>query len=192
MAPLLTIQAQKLLVRFGITCLEVFPAHTEKQCLFACRRAGFPVLLRAVISPGQHGSAGSAFTVVVRDEKTAIPLYRKLLAEVRGAKVRLREVQAQRYLDGAAACVCGVGQDAQFGPYLFFRSPAPAIRFPPITREEAHTMVQEARLAGGGPAAVILSLSALAMKYPKAEILLEPLLVRPGGEVVVGGCVVRL
>jgi acetate---CoA ligase (ADP-forming) len=170
-------------------------------------RMGYPLVAKLVSRDVLHKTEIGGVIAGLRDAAAVKDAARRLQARAAAAQVHLDGILLQRHVEAEVEALVGVTADPTFGPIVVCGLGGTLVevlhdvsfRVPPVTRHDAHEMLQSLRanvlLDGfrGRPAAdrealieVIMRVAALADAVPEIlELEINPLMVRSPGEGVV-------
>jgi acetate---CoA ligase (ADP-forming) len=202
--------SKNLLKSIGIETPKEVLATNPEQALEACRRLGFPVVLKVDSHQISHKTDIGGVALGIKNEQELISSWQEILDNVErnASQTKVNGILVQEMITGGTEVIVGISHDSQFGPTILFGLGGIfveslqdfSLRVLPITLQDAQEMVDET-LAGkvlrgirGGeqkdiPALidVIIRVAKLTMECQGRieEIDINPLLVRPIGK----GCV---
>jgi acyl-CoA synthetase (NDP forming) len=203
------VESKDILEEAGIPTARARLATTADEAVAAARETGFPVALKIVSPDITHKSdiGGVKLNLTTPDEVKAA--FDEIIAAAKKAQpdARIDGVSVQKMARPGIEVIMGMSQDAQFGPVLMFGLGGIFVevlkdvtfRLVPITRRDAHQMVQEIKgrpllegYRGQEPADVdaleklLLRLSDFIEKHPEiAELDLNPIFAYKDGAVAV-------
>jgi acetate---CoA ligase (ADP-forming) len=202
--------AFRLFEEFGIPVAPTMLTRSPDEAAAAADRIGFPVALKIESSEITHKSDVGGVMLKLANAAQVRHAYGQILADVgrRAAGVKVDGIVVQRMAGEGVEMILGVKRDALFGPVILCGFGGIlveilkdfAIGIPPLSREQAHDMLNRLRgfsiLAGarGKPAAdidalcdAIVNLSRLtsSLEGQLAGLDINPLIVLPKGHGVV-------
>lgn len=199
-------EAQAILDAYGIRTPLSRVLETPEAAAAYAREIGYPVVAKIASPDILHKSdVGGIMVGLENDEQVreAFPIL------VKRAKEHMPEatiwgIQIQEMVTNAREVIIGMNRDPQFGPLIMFGLGGIYVevlrdvtfRVAPMTRQQAHAMVQEIRsyklltgVRGQAPSDLdaiidaILRISQLVTDFPEiAELDINPLLVRDAGQ----------
>jgi acyl-CoA synthetase (NDP forming) len=149
-------EAKEILRSYGIPIVEEFSSQSVDGALEAARKIGYPVVLKGQSAAIPHKTEGGLVKVNIRNQEELQSSFAQILENAqsyrRGAHVEGILVQQMIPFD-AAEVIVGVSQDAAFGPTVVFGLGGifvellkdTVIRIPPISHDEARTMISEVK-----------------------------------------------
>ncbi len=203
--------SKALLDSFGIPVIREITAPTKTGAVAAARKIGFPVALKANGATLLHKTERGLVHLNLPDATAVETACDALQTDAGNA---LENYLIQPHLTGQREFVAGMFRDPQFGPVIMFGLGGTltealadvTFRLAPLTRKDAENMLAEIRaqklldaFRGEPPVRrtalvdILRQLAHIAETQPDvAEIDINPLIVRPTGEVVaVDALVVR-
>ncbi len=201
-------EAMAILAAFGIPTVATRLAPADPQAAAGeAARIGFPAVLKVLSPDIAHKSEVGGVRLGLGDAAAVEAAAREMLATVAarapGARVDGFVVQAMAHRPRAHELVCGISEDATFGPVILFGAGGTAVEvlddhaigLPPLDLMLARDMIGRTRvarlLAGYGDrppadveavAAVLVALSELAVAVPNiVELDINPLVADADG-----------
>jgi acyl-CoA synthetase (NDP forming) len=150
------LDAQKICVKFGISCPATVAAFSEEECLAAAETMGFPVVIKIVSSQIVHKSDVGGVITGIGDSDQLRNSYRRILENVakRHPTADIQGVLVQKQVAKGVEAVVGAVRNAQFGPVVMvglggiyievFKDVS--FRLAPLDREEAMRQVKETKV----------------------------------------------
>jgi acyl-CoA synthetase (NDP forming) len=202
---LLLDEALTLLEHCGIPTVASVAAAGQEEALAAAEKIGYPVAIKIISSGISHKSDVGGVQLNLRDAAALQKAYEEMLAQVTGAfpEAKIDGVLVQPMASGGRELILGGRQDPQFGPVVLVGLGGifvevfeeVVVRVAPISRREAHEMVQSLRgyavlagARGSQPADIpaleeaLLRLSQLLSDFPEIkELDINPLRVFQAG-----------
>lgn len=202
------IDGRRLLAAYGIPGPREIVAATDKACVMAAERIGYPVVLKILSADIQHKTEIGGVRVGLENQSAVLAAYREVMdaAQRNHPQARLDGVLVQEMVpSGGVEVILGVLRDPDFGSVVVFGSGGilvellkdSALCLPPVTHAEALDMVRATRVAtllrgfrGKPPADVdalvdaIVRVSHLAADLGDlvAALDINPLMVLPKGQ----------
>ena len=149
-------EAKEILKSYGIPIVEGFLSQSVDGALEAARKIGYPVVLKGQSAAIPHKTEAGLVKLNVRNQEELRSSFAQILENAqsyrRGAAVEGILVQ-QMIPSDAAEVIVGISQDAAFGPTVVFGLGGifvellkdTVIRIPPISQDEARTMISEVK-----------------------------------------------
>jgi acetate---CoA ligase (ADP-forming) len=202
---LLLAEALSLLKHCGIPTVAGVAATNLEETLAAAEKIGYPVAIKVISSGISHKSDVGGVQLNLRDAGALQAAYEQMLVQITGAfpEAKIEGVLVQPMASGGRELILGGRQDPQFGPVVLVGLGGifvevfeeVVVRVAPISRREAHEMVQSLRgyavltgARGSQPADIpaleeaLLRLSQLLSDFPEIkELDINPLRVFQAG-----------
>ena len=202
-------EAREVIRAYGFRVPKSLQAGSASGAADAAERIGYPVVLKIVAPEILHKSDVGGVHLGLTSRDAVERAYAQMVTQAATAapRARIEGVLVQEQVTGGREVILGMAKDPQFGPLLMFGLGGIYVealkdvtfRIAPLARSEAEAMIREVRafpilqgLRGEPPADLaalvedILRLSQLVTDFPEiAEIDINPLLVKPKGEVTV-------
>jgi acetate---CoA ligase (ADP-forming) len=203
---LLLDEALSLLEHCGIPTVSSVVAANLEEALAAAEKIGYPVAIKVISSGVSHKSDVGGVQLNLRDASALQNAYAEMLTQVTSAfpEAKIDGVLVQPMASGGRELILGGRQDPQFGPVVLVGLGGifvevleeVVVRVAPISRREAHEMVQSLRgyavlagARGSQPADIpaleeaLLRLSQLLSDFPEIkELDINPLRVFQAGD----------
>jgi acyl-CoA synthetase (NDP forming) len=152
---LLLHEAMEVLARYGIPVALSIQATTAKEVQAAATRTGYPVAIKVIAEHISHKSDVGGVQLNLRNEAAVAEAFQDMTERIQHAypNARIDGVLVQPMATGGRELILGGRQDAQFGPVVLVGMGGVfvevfeevSLRVAPISRREAHTMVEELR-----------------------------------------------
>lgn len=210
-------EAKRILREYGIESTREDLAMSKAQARAIALRIGYPVALKVQSPDIPHKTEAGGLRLGLESDAELERAYEEILLNVAAYQpgARLEGVLVQEMVCDAVEVILGVVNKPQFGPAIMFGLGGiyaevlgdVCFRFPPITHDVAHDMLQAVRgypiLAGarGKPLAdlvaladtiVKLSVLAIDLKDVVAELDINPLFVFHSGGVKAGDALIKM
>lgn len=147
------LESKELLKGAGIPVVESRLAQSRGEAVALAKSLGFPVVLKVVSPDILHKSDIGGVKVGLRTERQVGVAYDAIMAAVAASnpEARLHGVNVQAMAPPGLEVIMGMTTDSQLGPVLMFGLGGVmvevlkdvAFRIVPLTRRDAHQMVQE-------------------------------------------------
>ncbi len=203
-------QSKELLSRWGIPVTREAVARSEEEAVEAAGRIGYPVAIKVSAAEITHKTDIGGVKLGLAGEAEVREAYRQVMRAARSAdpQAAVEGVLVQEMVGDGTEVIIGVTNDAEFGPTIMFGLGGVlvevlkdvSLRVLPISRGDAEEMVKEIKgyrvLEGvrgkprgdlGALVEVLQQVAAMAgaLEDQIAELDINPLIVRPGGQGVV-------
>ncbi|MGH7768170.1 MAG: acetate--CoA ligase family protein [Candidatus Binatia bacterium] len=197
-------QAKGLFQSYGIRFAPDGIARSEEQALAIASKIRYPVALKILSPDLPHKTEAGAVALGVRSPEELAAAYRKLQSNSRTMAHAIEGVLIQSMISGGTEVVAGIFHDPLLGPavlvglggiYTEIINDA-SIRVPPLSLQDAETMIQELKgsaiLTGargrpvsdvGALADLLVALGEVALDFEDvlAAVDLNPVMVLPQG-----------
>jgi acetyltransferase len=125
-------------------------AHSAEEAVSLASELGFPVALKIHSPEVTHKSDGGGVVLGIRDAREIVESYRKLEPPIHTER---HGVLVQRMIDGGLETILAYRDDPLYGPLLMFGLGGihvevfkdVSFRLPPLTEDEALSMIEELR-----------------------------------------------
>lgn len=195
-------EAAAVLSAYGIPQPREAVAMTEAEAVEAARHLGFPVVLKLCSPDILHKSDAGGVKLGLRDEAQVRSAFHDLRSAAGQRSARFAGVLVQEQVSGDVEVIVGARYDPTFGPVVLVGLGGilaelledTALRLAPVSADAARRMLGELRgsrlLAGfrgragadlESLAALIATVSRLAVELPLAELDLNPVILKAGG-----------
>lgn len=195
-------EAAAVLSAYGIPQPREAVAMTEAEAVEAARHLGFPVVLKLCSPDILHKSDAGGVKLGLRDEAQVRSALHDLRSAAGQRSARFAGVLVQEQVSGDVEVIVGARYDPTFGPVVLVGLGGilaelledTALRLAPVSADAARRMLGELRgsrlLAGfrgragvdlESLAALIATVSRLAVELPLAELDLNPVILKAGG-----------
>ncbi|MFW5915371.1 MAG: acetate--CoA ligase family protein [Planctomycetota bacterium] len=199
-------RAQNIIRHAGIRLPRTEFAETAEAAARAASDIGYPVVMKVCSNDILHKSDAGGVEVGLEDRDQIREAFDRIMESAReyDPDADVDGVLVEETITGGTEVIVGMNRDPQFGPLIMFGLGGiyvevledVAFRVAPLTRKNAHEMIDEIRsgailkgFRGEEPrdldalADAILRLSHLSLLYPQlAECDMNPLLVFPEGK----------
>jgi acetyltransferase len=201
------LECSNILSKYAIPLARADAATSSEEAVKIATRIGYPVALKILASEIVHKTEADAIRLHIRTESELISGYHEIIRNAKKycPKVRIEGVLVQEMVQRGTEVIVGVSRDPLFGLTIMFGIGGilveilrdVSLRVLPITRDDAHDMIQEIKgynvLQGfrGRPKAdvdaitdILLKISRLSVDFKGSlvEMDINPLIVLNEGQ----------
>jgi acyl-CoA synthetase (NDP forming) len=147
------VESKEVLRQAGITVNDTELAGSRSEAVNIAKLLGFPVVLKIVSPDIIHKSDAGGIRLGLRTAEEVAAAHDEILADCkeRYPEAIIKGISVQKEMPPGTELIIGVFKDAQFGPVLMFGLGGvwtevledTSLRITPITRKDAHQMIEE-------------------------------------------------
>jgi acyl-CoA synthetase (NDP forming) len=150
------VEAKEILKSYGIPIVAEFLTQSVDEALKAARKIGYPVVLKGQSAEIPHKTEAGLVKLKVRNEEEVRSSFTQILENAQSYKrdAYVEGILLQQMIPSdATEVIVGISQDAALGPMVVFGIGGifvellkdTVIRIPPMSQDEARTMISEVK-----------------------------------------------